>query len=72
MRSDMSKLNPDDGHRPGGPAPFQTTADGSDPDTEADFASEHDSTSYAGDLSGGPEGVREAESPRGRGGMDPS
>jgi hypothetical protein len=68
----MSKLNPDDRHRPGGPAPFQTTGDGQDPDPDVDFASEHDSTSYASELSGGPEGAREAESPRGRAGMDPS
>ena len=68
----MSKLNPQDQHRPGGPAPFQTASDGSVPEPEADFAEEHDSTSYAGDLSGGPEGAREAESPRGHAGMDPS
>ena len=67
----MSRLNPEDGHHPGGPAPFQTTNDGQ-PDPDADFATEHESTSYASELSGGPEGAREAESPRGRAGMDPS
>jgi hypothetical protein len=72
MRGVMSKLNPEDRHRPGGPAPFQTADDGSVPEPEVDFANEHDSTSYASDLSGGPEGAREAESPRGHAGMDPS
>jgi hypothetical protein len=46
--------------------------DGSVPEPEGDFAEEHDSTSYASELSGGPEGAREAESPRGRAGMDPA
>jgi hypothetical protein len=68
----MSKLNPEDAHRPGGPAPFQMTEDGLPPEGDVDFAAEHDSTSYAGDLSGGPEGAREAESPHGHAGMDPS
>lgn len=68
----MSRVNPDDRHRPGGPAPFQMTDDGSLPDAAEDFADEHDSTSYANELSGGPEGAREAESPRGHAGMDPS
>ncbi len=68
----MSRINPDDRHRPGGPAPFQMADDGSVPGAEEDFAEEHDSTSYAGELSGGPEGAREAERPHGRGGMDPS
>lgn len=67
----MSKLNPEDGHHPGGPAPFQTTDDGV-PDPDVDFANEHESTSFANDLSGGPEGAGEAESPRGHSGMDPN
>jgi len=54
----MSKLSPDDRHRPGGPAPFQMVDDGSAPESEGDFAEEHDSTSYASELSGGPEGAR--------------
>lgn len=68
----MSRLSPDPQDRPGGPAPFQTAADGSVPEPEPDFANEHDSTSYANDLSGGPEGARESESPVGHSGMDPS
>jgi hypothetical protein len=68
----MSKINPHDRHRPGGPAPFQMAEDGSVPEAEGDFAEEHDSTSYASELSGGPEGAREAESPRGHAGMDPA
>jgi hypothetical protein len=68
----MSRLNPEPQHRPGGPAPFQATADESVPEPEPDFADEHDSTSYSGDLSGGPEGAREPESPKGVAGMDPS
>lgn len=68
----MSRISPDDRHRPGGPAPFQMADDGSVPDAESDFADEHDSTSYASELSGGPEGAREAESPRQHAGMDPA
>jgi hypothetical protein len=72
IRAVMSKISPDDRHRPGGPAPFQMTADGSVPEPEHDFADEHDSTSYASELSGGPEGAREAGSPHGHAGMDPA
>jgi hypothetical protein len=66
----MSKISPDDRHRPGGPAPFQMTVDGSEP--EPDLADEHDSTSYASELSGGPEGAREAGSQHGHAGTDPA
>jgi hypothetical protein len=65
----MSKLNPDPLHRPG-PAPFQTADDGTLPDTDPDFADEHNETTFADELDGGPEGAREPESPRGRGGME--
>jgi hypothetical protein len=67
----MSKLNPTPDHRPG-PAPFQSTAEGSAVETDDDFAAEHDSTSYADELRGGPEGAPEPESPHGRAGMDPN
>jgi hypothetical protein len=66
----MSNLNPDSQHRPGGPAPFQSTADGSLPDADPDFADEHTDTTFADELEGGPEGAREPESPRGLSGMD--
>jgi hypothetical protein len=36
----------------------------------ADFADEHDSTSFAAQLEGGPEEAAEPESPRGLSGMD--
>ena len=69
----MSRLNPEPENRPGGPAAFQTTPDGSvDPDPNGDFATEHNDASYAGDLRGGPEGAKEPESPASRAGMDPS
>jgi hypothetical protein len=44
------------------------------PDEDADFAEEHDDTTVADEMPGGPEGVAEPESPTGRGGdggMDP-
>jgi len=66
----MSKLSPAPGERPGGPAPFQAAADGSVPEPEPDFANEHDSTNFTNDTPGGPERVREAESPRGLAGED--
>jgi hypothetical protein len=40
------------------------------PDDAADFADEHDDTSLADQQEGGPEGVKEPESPRSRDGMD--
>jgi hypothetical protein len=39
-------------------------------DTQGDFATEHEDSTLAGDLGGGPEGAGEPESPRGRAGMD--
>lgn len=63
----MSKLNPQSTDRAGGPAPFDSSAE-----PEPDFANEHESTSYADDLRGGPEGAPEPESPTGRAGMDPA
>ncbi len=69
----MSRLNPDPESRPGGPTAFQTTPDGSvDADPNGDFATEHNDSSFAGDLRGGPERAEETESPTSRGGMDPS
>lgn len=44
------------------------------PDEDADFASEHESTTFADEMPGGPEGIKEPESPSGQagdGGMDP-
>ena len=67
----MSKLNPPPEGRPG-PPPFQTTADGSVAESDDDFAAEHESTSFANDLRGGPEGAPEPESPTGHSGMDPN
>jgi hypothetical protein len=66
----MSKLTPAPGERHGGPAPFQAAADGSAPDPEPDFADEHDSTNFTDELHGGPESVREPESPHGLAGED--
>jgi len=43
---------------------------GFDVDDLGDFASEHCSVTLAGQLAGGPEHAREAESPRGLAGMD--
>lgn len=38
--------------------------------TDDDFADEHNSTSVADDLEGGPEGATEPETPRGHGGLE--
>ena len=41
---------------------------------DADFADEHDDTTFSDELAGGPEGAKEPESPKGTGGaggMDP-
>jgi hypothetical protein len=40
------------------------------PDDNDDFAAEHDDTSFADNVRGGPERALEPESPRGRAGMD--
>ncbi|MFI5909746.1 hypothetical protein [Dactylosporangium sp. NPDC051541] len=43
----------------------------SDDDADsADFASEHEDSTLADEVEGGPEGSPEPESPRGRAGMD--
>lgn len=55
----MSTYRPDREEPPG------PTDDGSDGD---DFAAEHDDTTVADELTGGPEGAKEPESPDGRGG----
>jgi hypothetical protein len=44
--------------------------DTEEPTNPADFAEEHDNTSLAEQLRGGPEGVDEPESPDGLSGMD--
>jgi hypothetical protein len=47
----------------------------SSPEQDADFADEHGSTTFSDELAGGPEGAKEPESPKGRGGdggMDPA
>lgn len=44
-------------------------------DEDADFADEHDDTTFSDELAGGPEGAKEPESPTGTGGdggMDPA
>jgi hypothetical protein len=46
---------------PGQPAP---------PELEPDFADEHTSPTFADQMRGGPEGMREPESPRGLAGMN--
>lgn len=40
------------------------------PDDDFDFAGEHDETSFADNVPGGPERAVEPESPRGHAGMD--
>jgi hypothetical protein len=40
------------------------------PDDDVDFAGEHDETSYADNVPGGPERAAEEETPRGHAGMD--
>jgi len=39
-------------------------------DDQADFADEHDDTTFADEVPDGPEHARDSDSPRGRGGMD--
>ncbi|MDQ7911238.1 hypothetical protein RB614_42790 [Phytohabitans sp. ZYX-F-186] len=41
-------------------------------DEDSDFAEEHSSPTFADQMSGGPEGEPEPESPKGYTGMDPS
>lgn len=41
-----------------------------DEPADADFAGEHDDSTLADEVEGGPERSREPESPRGRSGMD--
>lgn len=38
---------------------------------DSDFAGEHDTATFADEQAGGPEGIKEAESPSGWAGMDP-
>jgi hypothetical protein len=38
-------------------------------DEQADFAGEHDDTSFAGDTADGPEHAREPDQPKGRDGL---
>lgn len=40
------------------------------PDDGADFADEHSDTSFADEMSGGPESARDPDSPTGHAGMD--
>jgi hypothetical protein len=58
-------MQPDDVNRTG----FADDAD-TDTDTDADFAGEHDDTTFADEEPGGPERAEEPESPRGRDGQD--
>jgi hypothetical protein len=43
---------------------------GNGPTGDPDFAEEHTSPTFADQMAGGPEGIRESESPRGLAGMD--
>ena len=40
------------------------------PDEDPDFAAEHDSTTFADEMPGGPERAHDPDSPRGQAGMD--
>ncbi len=43
---------------------------GNGPNGDPDFAEEHTSPTFADQMAGGPEGIRESESPRGLAGLD--
>lgn len=61
----MSQRDDDDTRQPADRDEIEQDPPGSD------FADEHSSTTVADPRDGGPEGVREPESPKGSGGMDP-